>query len=201
MRERLDQIVPARAGWSHALRAGETLRIIDLEGRQAVDALFYALPGTSERYSAQATVLAAGTPYLGLGTRLVSDRGRTLATIVADTCGNHDTVAGCCSCESNTVRFGHETRYMHACRENFITELARHGMSKRDIVANVNFFMNVPITPAGELVVSDGLSAPGNFVDIGCETDLLAVLSNCPQLNNPCNGFVPTPVRVVITAG
>ena len=196
----LDTVVAARRPWSHALKAGETLRIIDLHGQQAVDALFYALPDTSERYSMQDTLLAAGSPYLGLGTALVSNRGRTLLSIVGDTCGNHDTVAGCCSCESNTVRFGHDTKYMHACRENFILELARHGMSKRDIVPNVNFFMNVPIAPDGELVVTDGISAPGNSVDLRAETDVLCVLSNCPQLNNPCNGFVPTPIRVMIFA-
>ncbi len=197
----LDAVIPARVGWSHRLRAGQILRIVDLHGQQAVDALFYALPDTSERYSMQDTLLAAGTPYLGLGAALVSNRGRTLLTITADTCGNHDTAAGCCSCESNTVRFGHDTRYMHACRENFITELARHGMAKRDIVPNVNFFMNVPIAPDGELVVSDGISAPGSYVDLRAETDVLCVLSNCPQLNNPCNGFVPTPIRVVISQG
>jgi urea carboxylase-associated protein 1 len=196
----LDTVVAARRPWSHALKAGETLRIIDLHGQQAVDALFYALPDTSERYSMQDTLLAAGGPYLDHGKRLVSNRGRTLLTIVADSCGGHDTVAGCCSCESNTVRFGHDTRYMHACRENFIVELARHGMTKRDIVPNVNFFMRVPIAPDGELVVTDGISAPGNYVDLLAETDVLCVLSNCPQLNNPCNGFVPTPIRVVLSA-
>ncbi len=196
----LDAVVPARRPWSHALRAGEILRIVDLHGQQAVDALFYALPDTSERYSMQDTLLLAGSPFLGLDTVLLSNRGRALMTIVADTCGNHDTVAGCCSCESNTVRFGHDTRYMHACRENFIVELARHGMTKRDIVPNVNFFMNVPISPTGELVVSDGLSAPGNSVDLRAEGDVLCVLSNCPQLNNPCNGFVPTPIGVTVFA-
>jgi urea carboxylase-associated protein 1 len=195
---RLDSVVPARAAWSHELRAGEVLRIVDLHGQQAVDALIYALPDTSERYSMQDTLLAAGSPYLGLGTALVSNRGRTLMTITGDTCGGHDSVAGCCSCESNTVRFGHDTRYMHACRENFIVELARHGMGKRDIVPNLNFFMNVPIAPDGELVVVDGVSAPGNSVDLRAETDVLCVLSNCPQLNNPCNGFRPTPIRVLI---
>ncbi len=196
----LDTVIAARRPWSHSLRAGEVLQVIDLHGQQAVDALFYALPDTSERYSMQDTLLAAGTPYLGLGTALVSNRGRTLMTIVADTCGNHDTVAGCCSCESNTVRFGHDTKYMHACRENFILELARHGMTKRDIVPNVNLFMNVPIAPDGELVVSDGMSAPGASLDLRADTDVLVVLSNCPQLNNPCNGFVPTPIRVVVTS-
>ena len=196
---RLDQVIPARTAWSHKVHAGEVLRIIDLHGQQAVDCLLYALPDTTERYSMQDTLLAAGGPYLGLGAALVSNRGRTLATIVADTCGGHDTVAGCCSCESNTVRFGHDTRYMHACRENFIAELARHGMTKRDIVPNLNFFMNVPIAGDGELVVSDGVSVPGNYVDLRAEVDMLCVISNCPQLNNPCNGFVPTPVQVVIS--
>ena len=198
MNHLLDQTVAARAAWSHVLHAGETLRIVDLDGQQAVDALFYAVPDTSERYSMQDTMQALGGACLGLGARLISNAGRVLLTIVADTCGNHDTVAGCCSCESNTVRFGHDTRYMHACRENFITELARHGMTRRDIVANVNFFMNVPIAPDGELVVSDGISAPGTYVELRAETDVLCVLSNCPQLNNPCNGFVPTPIRVIV---
>ena len=198
---RLDAVVAARRPWSATVRAGEVLRIIDLHGQQAVDALIYAQPDTSERYSMQDTLLTAGSPYLGLGAALQSNRGRTLMTIVGDTCGGHDTVAGCCSCESNTVRFGHDTRYMHACRENFIVELARHGMSKRDIVPNLNFFMNVPITPDGELVVTDGISSPGGSVDLRAEADVLVVLSNCPQLNNPCNAFMPTPIRVLIGDG
>jgi urea carboxylase-associated protein 1 len=196
----LDEIVPARRPWSHVVRAGETLRVIDLHGQQAVDALFYAAANPAERYSMQDTMLANGGPYLGLGTRLMSNEGRALMTMVADTCGRHDTSAGCCSCESNSVRFGHETRFMHACRENFIMELGRHGLRKRDIVPNVNLFMNVPITEAGEIVVSDGISAPGGHVDLRAEMDVLVVLSNCPQLNNPCNGFVPTPIRVIVHA-
>lgn len=195
-----DHVVPAEAPWSHPLRRGETLRIVDSEGQQAVDFLIYALPDTSERYSAQDTVRVGGSPYLGLGSRLISSEGRVLATITADSCGLHDTSAGCCSCESNAVRFGEATRYLHACRENFILELSRNGMSKRDIVSNVNFFMNVPIEPSGEFTVVDGISKPGNFVDLLAETDVLCVISNCPQINNPCNGFDPTPIRTLIWA-
>ena len=142
------------------------LRIIDLEGQQAVDALFYAAGDTAERYSMQDTLLGAGVAYIGAGTQLLSNEGRTMATITADTCGRHDTLAGCCSCESNSVRFGHPTRYLHACRENFILELGRHSMSKRDIVPNVNFFMNVPISAEGEFAVVDGISAPGGSVSV-----------------------------------
>jgi urea carboxylase-associated protein 1 len=197
----LDAVVPARAPWSGLLKRGQTLRVIDLEGQQAVDALFYNADNLTERYSPQDTLLEQGNAYIGLGSRLLSNHGRALVTVVADSCGRHDTSAGACSCEANTVRFGHHTRYMHACRENFLLELGKYGLGKRDIVGNVNFFMNVPITPAGELAIVDGLSAPGGSVDLRAEMDVLVVFSNCPQVNNPCNGFNPTPIRVLIWEG
>jgi urea carboxylase-associated protein 1 len=192
----MNETIPARAGWSRVLRQGEILRITDLHGQQAVDALFYAWPDTQERYCAQETLAAQGSAYVGPGTVLLSSAGRALITVTADLTGHHDTSAGACSCEANTVRFGHHTRYMHACRENFLLELAKYGMSKRDIVSNVNFFMNVPVRPDGELAIVDGLSAPGGYVDLRAEMDVLVVLSNCPQVNNPCNGFNPTPIQV-----
>ena len=191
--------VPAEAPWSHIIRRGQTLRIIDSEGQQAVDALLYCAESPAERYSAQDTLRMQRSAYVGLGTALVSNKGRVMARITADSCGQHDTSAGCCSCESNAVRFGEQTKYQHACRENFILELSRHGLTKRDIVANLNFFMNVPIDPSGNFTVVDGISAPGNYVDITAEIDVLFVISNCPQINNPCNGFNPTPIRVEIT--
>jgi uncharacterized protein len=197
----LDETVPARAPWSAIMRRGQILRVVDLHGQQAVDALFYNATNFTERYSAQDTLLEQGAAYIGLGTSLISNQGRALVTVVADTCGRHDTSAGACSCEANTVRFGHHTRYMHACRENFLLELGNYGLGKRDIVGNVNFFMNVPITPEGELAIVDGLSAPGAYVDLRAEMDVLVVFSNCPQVNNPCNGFNPTPIRVLIWEG
>lgn len=196
----LDVVIPAEAPWSHVVRAGETLRIVDSEGNQAVDFLLYSADDPGERYSAQDTVRVGNSPYLGLGSRLMSSEGRTMARITADTCGQHDTSAGCCSCESNAVRFGEATKYLHACRENFIVELARHGLTKRDIVANVNFFMNVPIAPSGDFTVADGISDPGGHVELRAEMDVLCVISNCPQINNPCNGFDPTPIRALVWA-
>ncbi|MGJ4943521.1 urea amidolyase associated protein UAAP2 [Bradyrhizobium sp. HKCCYLS1011] len=190
--------IPAEQPWSRVLKRGQTLRIIDSEGEQAVDALIYVAADTAERYSAQDTLRVQGSAYIELGTRLISNRGRVMARITADTCGRHDTSAGCCSCESNAVRFGEATRYLHACRENFILELSRHGLTKRDIVSNLNFFMNVPIQPTGNFTVLDGPSAPGNYVDVTAEMEVLFVISNCPQVNNPCNGFDPTPIRVEI---
>jgi urea carboxylase-associated protein 1 len=192
------QDVAAEAPWSRILTRGQTLRIIDSEGQQAVDALLYAVKDSAERYSAQNTLRRQGSAYVQLGTELISNRDRVMARITADSCGQHDTSAGCCSCESNAVRFGEATKYQHACRENFILELSKHGLTKRDIVANLNFFMNVPIDPLGNFTVVDGISAPGNHVDITADMDVIFVISNCPQVNNPCNGFDPTPVRVLI---
>ncbi|HXJ00661.1 MAG TPA: urea amidolyase associated protein UAAP2 [Micropepsaceae bacterium] len=193
-----DHIIPARNPWSGIIRKGQYLRIIDSEGQQAVDTLFYSAEDPAERYCAQATLAAQGYAYIGAQTPILSNRGRVMATMLADTVGDHDTSAGACSCEANTVRFGHHTRYMHACRENFVVELAKYGMSKRDIVPNINFFMNVPIRPDGELAIVDGASKPGDYVELRADMDVLCVISNCPQVNNPCNGFRPTPVGVLI---
>jgi urea carboxylase-associated protein 1 len=190
--------IPAERPWSRVLKRGQTLRIIDSEGQQAVDALLYGVDDPAERYSAQDTLRVQGSAYIELGTSLVSNQGRVMARITADSCGRHDTSAGCCSCESNAVRFGESTKYQHACRENFILELSRYGLTKRDIVANLNFFMNVPIDPLGNFTVADGISAPGSYVNITADMDVIFVISNCPQINNPCNDFNPTPIRVEI---
>ncbi|GLK66949.1 urea amidolyase associated protein UAAP2 [Hansschlegelia plantiphila] len=193
-----DFTIPANRPWSGLVEKGQILRIIDLEGCQAVDTLFYNAHDHAERYSAQDTILAQGAPYVTTGTRLISNEGRLMGAVIADSCGRHDTSAGACSCEANTVRFGQHTRHMHACRENFVLEVSKHGMTKRDIVPNINFFMNVPIEPTGALAIVDGVSSPGDYVDVLAATDLLCVISNCPQINNPCNGFDPSPVRVLI---
>ena len=197
-RARADHHVPAESPWSGAVRRGETIRIVDLDGQQAVDTLFYRLGDAGERYSSQDTVRRQGAAYVTTGTAIMSSEGNVMLTVTADTCGRHDTSAGACSCEANTVRFGHAARYLHACRENFVLEVGRHGMTKRDIVPNINFFMNVPIEPSGDLAIVDGVSKPGDYVELTAEMDVLCVISNCPQINNPCNGFNPTPVRVLI---
>ena len=190
--------IPARQPWSGLVRKGQRLRIIDSHGQQAIDTLFYNAADYTERYSAQDTLRQQGGAYITTGSNLISSEGNVMLTVVEDSCGRHDTSAGACSCESNTVRFGHHTKFEHACRENFLIEVSRYGMDKRDIVPNINFFMNVPIAPNGDLVIDDGISAPGSYVELVAEMDVLCVISNCPQINNPCNGFNPTPVEVNI---
>jgi len=194
-----DEVVAARAPWSAVVRAGDLLQIIDLHGNQAVDCLLYDADDHTRRYSAQATVAAARNIFLGTGSVLCSADGTALMTVVADDVGNHDTIAGACSQESNTLRYGHHTAHQHACVENFLAEGARWGLGKRDIVSNINWFMNVPVEADGTLGIVDGLSAPGKSLTLRAEIDTLVLVSNCPQINNPCNGFDPTPVRMVIS--
>jgi urea carboxylase-associated protein 1 len=193
-------VVPARAPWLHHVAAGQTLRIVDLEGNQAVDFLLYATADAAERYSAQDTVAAQGNLFLRQGTVLRSNEGRPMMTIAATSVDYHDTIGGACSCESNTLRYGHHTKAEHACVENFLEANMLEGRGKRDIVSNINFFMNVPVEPDGSLGIVDGISAPGMTVDLKAEMDVTVVVSNCPQINNPCNGFNPTPVRMIVTA-
>jgi len=194
----LDEVVPALAPWTAVVRQGQTLRIVDLEGNQAVDFLMYALEDDAERYSAQDTIAAQGNIFLREGSVLMSNEGRPMATVMGTSVAYHDTIGGACSCESNTLRYGHHTKAQHACVENFLQGNARWGRGKRDMVSNINWFMNVPVEADGALGIVDGISAPGLYVDIRAQMDLVAVVSNCPQINNPCNGFKPTPVRMVI---
>ena len=180
---------------------GGTVRIVDLEGNQAADTLFYSAADPAERYCATNTLRAQGNVYLTAGSTLKTNLDRDLLTILADTCGRHDTLGGACSTESNTVRYDLEKRTMHACRDSWmlaIQEQPELGLSKDDITHNINFFMNVPITPAGELTFADGISAPGKYVELKAHMDTIILISNCPQLNNPCNGYNPTPIEVVI---
>ena len=195
-----DEIVAARAPWMHRVKAGETLRIIDLEGNQAVDFLLYATDDDAERYSAQDTVAAQANIFLRTGSVLLSNEGRPMMTITGTSVEYHDTIGGACSIESNSLRYGHHTKVQHSCVDNFLEANLRDGRGKRDMVSNVNFFMNVPVEADGALGIVDGISAPGLSVDLRAEMDVTVVVSNCPQINNPCNGFNPTPVRMIVTA-
>jgi urea carboxylase-associated protein 1 len=193
-------VIPAGDPWIHEIKKGQFFRIVDLKGNQAADTLFYNAHDYTDRYSAQDTIREQRNIYLTTGTRLMSTGGTVLLTIVADTCGRHDTLGGACATESNMVRYAIEKRHMHACRQSFVKAAIEwdRGLSKRDITSNINFFMNVPVTPEGKLTFEDGISEPGKYVEMRADTDVLAIISNCPQLNNPCNAYDPTPVEVLI---
>jgi urea carboxylase-associated protein 1 len=195
----LDTVIPAGEPWIGIVRRGQLFRIVDLKGNQTVSTIFYNANDTHEHYSAQDTIQAQGGLYLTTGTPLRSNRGRPMLKIVEDSCGHHDTLAGACSAESNTVRYGMGKRNLHNCRDNFLLMLARHDedLAKRDLPGNINFFMNAPVSPQGGLIVCEGRSAAGRHVQMQAQIDVLVLISNCPQLENPCNVFDPKPVRVL----
>jgi urea carboxylase-associated protein 1 len=181
------------------VKAGQTLRLLDLEGNQAVDTLFYSARNPRERYDVQRTLRKQNRVYLTTGSVLYSNLGQPMLSIVADTCGCHDTLGGACAQESNTVRYALDKRYMHSCRDNFLRASLHDGrLNKADISANINFFMNVPVTPEGGLTFEDGISAAGKYVELKAHMDVIVLISNCPQLNNPCNGYNPTPAEVLV---
>jgi uncharacterized protein len=194
-----DEIVPAGRPWGKIVRRGEVLRIVDLEGQQAVDFLCYDAADPTDRYSSMNTLKVQGSVFVQNGTVLYSDRGNALFTVIDDTCGCHDTIAGCCSEANNFLRYG--VRNTPNCYANFLEILGKFGLGRNEIVGNVNFFMYVPVERDGRMAIVDGLSKPGSYVDLRAERDVLAVLSNCPQMHNPCNAYNPTPIRCVVRAG
>lgn len=194
-----DETIPARAPWLYDVKKGETLRIVDLEGNQAVDFLLYNSKDDGERYSAQDTISEQGNIFLRTGSILISNEGNEMMQIIDSKVAYHDTIGGACSCESNTLRYGHFAKSQHACVDNFLYANALRGRNKRDMVSNINFFMNVPVLEDGALGIVDGISAAGLYIDLKALMDVTVVVSNCPQVNNPCNGFNPTPIRAIIT--
>ncbi|ROO30002.1 urea amidolyase associated protein UAAP2 [Salinisphaera japonica] len=193
--------IPAGEHYIGPVRAGQTIRLVDVEGNEAADTLFFNLADPAERYSCMDTVREQAQVYLTTGSTLRSNLNNPMLTITADTVGRHDTLGGACASESNTVRYDLEKRHMHSCRDNWMLAIANHpeyGIDKRDIAHNINFFMNVPVTADGALYFDDGLSAPGKYVEMQAEMDVVVLISNCPQLNNPCSGFNPTPLDILV---
>ncbi|MHB8125207.1 MAG: urea amidolyase associated protein UAAP2 [Desulfitobacteriaceae bacterium] len=195
-----DKIIPAGDGWMYELKPHQLFRIVDLGGNQAADTMFYDADNPQDHYSATATITAQANIFLTTGSVLRAESGKPLLTIVADTCGSHDTLGGACSAQSNTVRYSRDIQYMHNCRDIFMLQMANYNdrYQKRDLAPNINFFMNVPVTPEGGLKFADGLSAPGYYVEMRAECRVTVLISNCPQLNNPCNAYNPTPIRLLI---
>ncbi|NOT15634.1 MAG: urea carboxylase-associated family protein [Methylotenera sp.] len=200
----LNETCNAGDPWTGIVKKGQTFRILDLEGNQAVDTLFYNANDATERYSAVDTIQRQRQIYLTTGSVLYSIEGNPMLTITADTCGRHDTIGGACSAESNTTRYALSKRHMHSCRDSFMHAITHsdcvidRNITKRDITANINFFMNVPVTPDGGLSFADGISSAGKYVEMRAEMDVLVLISNCPQLNNPCNAYNPTPIQLLV---
>ncbi|MFJ2002408.1 urea amidolyase associated protein UAAP2 [Streptomyces chartreusis] len=194
----LDETVAPNAPWSAVVKQGHVLTIVDVGGNQSADCLLYDAADPEERYSVPDTLAWQGNAYVRTGTVLRSNEGRPLMTVVANEIDRQDTIGGACGKESNTLRYGHHVMFHHGCRENFLAEASRHDLGVRDLVSNLNWFMNVPVEADGALGIVDGMSAPGRRVAVRAETDVLVLVSNCPQMNNPCNDFNPTPLRMIV---
>ena len=189
-------IIEAKQPWSGLVKKGQVLVIRDTHGQQAVDFLCYDADKTSDRYSATNTVKVQGNVYVGKGTVLYADSGKPLLKVIEDTVGKHDTIYGCCSNPNNKLRYGVKTT--ESCYTNFTQELQKHGMDVTSIVPNVNWFMSVPVLDDGSAGVADAATESGSLIKLRAECNVLAVLSNCPQMHNPCNGYKPTPIEVWI---
>jgi uncharacterized protein len=191
------ETIAAKGRWSARLEPGQTLTLIDTKGQQAVDFLCYSAELPLDRINLPNTVKLNKSLYITKGSKIYSDLARVMMTVVDDTCGYHDTLAGCCSCEIDKVRYG--VVKTESCRTNFIAELAKWAMAPSEIVSNINFFMRVPFTADGDIVIADGVSKAGDYVMLRAEMPVIVVMSNCPQQHNPAAGFEPTPVEVVVT--
>lgn len=197
----LSEVVPASARWSGIVQQGRRLRITDIHGRQGVDFLCYNAENPLERYHMPNTLKGSRSLRLTTGHSLYSDEARKIFTIVADTLGYNDTIGGCCSAHSNEMLYG--VKDCPGCRENFIFALSRYGLGRRDVVPNVNFFCHVPVYQGGSLAertfeAVPGEVAGGHYVELRADMDALAVVSNCPQVNNPCNDGLPKPILIEV---
>jgi urea carboxylase-associated protein 2 len=201
-----DGLRPGQA-WSRRMRRNQVLRLTDLEGRACISALFYNARDPLERYNMPDTLKAQYTAFLTAGRVLYSDMGRVLCSIVADGCGWHDTIAGHGTRAGDEARFGagryqelRNERHRNA-RDNFLVELAKHGLGKRDLVANVNFFARVEVDDSGGLRWIPGASRPGAFVELRFEMDTLVVLTNTPHPLDPATRYAPGAVALAARLG
>ncbi len=189
--------------WSRVLRRGEALKLVDLEGGASVAALFFNADQPLERYNMPDTLKAQHIARLTTGVVLYSDIGHVLCSVVADSVGWHDTITGHLRAESSLEKYGAGTYqalrndFFRNTRDNFLIELAKYGLGKRDLHANVNFFVKVQADADGNLGWVPN-SAPGAFVELRAELDVLVVLSNTPHPLDPEPRYAPKPVGVEI---
>jgi urea carboxylase-associated protein 2 len=199
-----EEIVQPGAAWSHVLKRGTALRILDLEGNANVGAVFYNFECPSERYNMPDTLKAQHIARLTKGFVLYSDMGRILCSITEDTTGWHDPIGGCSNAALVTERYG-ETRYQDSrnnyhknARDSFLVELGKWGLSPRDLIANVNFFSRIDVGADGGITYRAGNSEPGSFVELRAEMNVLTVLNTCQHPLDPNPNYEPKAVKLLI---
>lgn len=191
-----ETVIPPRGWFARELGRGDVLRVVDLEGRQVGDLIAFDRHDLADRFWISNTIRLNGTVFLSAGHVLYSELSKPMLTILADTCGRHDLLAGSCNAEIDKVRYGVDEH--RGCVENFVAALAPYGLGRKDVPMSFNLFMNCPVQADGSWTIAAPLSKAGDYVDLRAEMDLLVVLSNCPQDLNPCNAGALKPLEVVV---
>jgi urea carboxylase-associated protein 2 len=197
-----EDVVYPGATWSHVLKRGTALRITDPEGGANVGALFYNWENPTERYNMPDTLKAQHIARLTRGDVLYSDMGRILCSIVGDTVGWHDPLSGCSNAALVAGKYG-EARYQEHrngrhqnAYDGFVIELAKYGLSARDLGAPVNFFSKVVVDEAGAMRFVPGNSRQGMFVELRAEMNVLVLLNTCQHPLDPSPGYAPRRVHL-----
>jgi uncharacterized protein YcgI (DUF1989 family) len=195
-RPRLERVIPAGTAEAFAVTRGQVVRIVDVEGQQAVDVVAYNLHATDEALSTEITVLILRTSNPSTGHTLYSTEWHPMLTIVADTVRTNYLPGAICSDEANFFRYG--IRGTLNCRDNLALAVAPWGISKRQVQGALGAFINMAYLPDGRTEIQYPISRAGDYVEVRAEMDLLIGVSACPQVRNPCNAYNPTPVGVVL---
>ena len=191
-------VLPPRGKMAREMAAGTILRVTDIEGGQVGDLVAFARADLSEKFWISNTIRLNGTVYVTRGHVLYSELSRPMLTLVEDTCGRHDLLAGSCNAEIDKVRYGVDGH--RGCVENFVEALAPWGITREDVPMSINLFMNCPVEPDGSWRIEAPVSKAGDHVDLRAEMDLVVALSNCPQDLNPCNAGELKPLGITILA-
>ena len=199
-----EETIQPGATWSHVLKRGTALRVVDLEGSANVGGIFYNFECPAERYNMADTLKAQHIARLTTGFVLYSDMGRILCSVIADTVGWHDPLGGTSNRQLVEKKYGASTyqESRNDChkngRDSFLIELGKWGLGPRDLVANVNLFSRVDVANDGNMSFVPGNSKAGNSVELRAEMNVLTILNTCqhPFDSNP--KYQPKPVQVSI---
>lgn len=195
---RWERIMEPKGRIAFELAKGDTLRIVDLDGQQVADFICFDRHNLTDKISHSTTVMLKGNIHLTEGDYIRSVDAHSMLKITRDTVGRHDILAGSCCPGLNRLRYGKEAEHQPNCRENLAAAMAPYGVRLSEIPYTFNIFMNVPISPAGDIEVIAPVSKPGDFIDLRAEMDLIVAISNCPQERNVCNGFKATRLGLLV---
>ena len=200
----LDEKLPGGAYWHGIIKRGNTLRVTDLAGSQGVSMICYNADSPIERLNVADTAKIQFNAFLKQGMVLYSDMGRILGSITADTSGHHDLICGCSNAASNAAKYGAGTYNKYGesdynnSRNNFLKALAKRGLTRKDLMPNLNLFSRVAVRPNGDLEYVTGYEAAGSYVDLRAEMNLLVVISNCPHVLHPATVYQPQPIQLTV---